>query len=75
MHLCEEKKSLKKKMGLNGWCLFGLSLNCISPPFCLLKINNQYIVHDMFSSHNDVHLWNVYQIEKEKKKKEMEKNL
>lgn len=22
------------------------------------------IVHDVFSSHNDVHLWNVYQIKK-----------
>lgn len=29
----------------------------------------QVIVHDVFSGHNDVHLWNVYQIEKNWEKK------
>lgn len=58
VHLSEEKKSLKN-MGLNGWCLFCLNLSCISPLLCLLKTNKQTkkdIVHDVFSSHNDVHL-------------------
>lgn len=27
------------------------------------------IVHDVFSGHNDVHLWNVYQIKKKNKTK------
>lgn len=30
--------------------------------------NKKDIVHDVFSSHNDVHLWNVYQIKKWEKK-------
>lgn len=38
---------------------------------CLLKTNKKkVIVHDVFSSHNDVHLWNVYQIKKLRKKKQ-----
>lgn len=35
-----------------------------------MKTNKKkVVVHDVFSSHNDVHLWNVYQIKKWKKKK------
>lgn len=75
VHLSEEKKSLKN-MGLNGWCLFCLNLSCISPLLCLLKTNKKKkdIVHDVFSSHNDVHLWNVYQIKKWEKKEKKKIN-
>lgn len=40
---------------------------------CYVYENKQKkdIVHDVFSSHNDVHLWNVYQIKKYKKMKKM----
>lgn len=55
--ICLKKKKSLKNMGLNGWCLFCLNLSCISPLLCLLKTNKKKdIVHDVFSSHNDVHL-------------------
>lgn len=69
-----KKKIIGKNMGLNGWCLFCLNLSCISPLLCLLKEKKKKdIVHDVFSGHNDVHLWNVYQIKKKNKTKREKK--
>ena len=71
MHVSEEKKIIEK-YGFKWMVLvlFESELYIASVMFIENK-QKKDIVHDVFSSHNDVHLWNVYQIKKcEKKKKE-----
>lgn len=53
--------------------LFESQLYIASVMFIENKQKKKDIVHDVFSGHNDVHLWNVYQIKKMKKKKSNEK--
>lgn len=57
---------------MDGACFVWISV--VYRLCCLLKTNKKKdIVHDVFSSHNDVHLWNVYQIKKWGKKQKQKK--
>lgn len=73
VHLSEEKKKKIEKHGFKWMVLvlFGSELYIASVMFMENKQTNKQkkedIVHEVFSSHNDVHLWNVYQIKKRKR--------
>lgn len=75
--ICLKRKKIIEKYGFKWMVLvlFESGLYIASVMFIENK-QKKDIVHDVFSSHNDVHLWNVYQIKKqEKKRKEKNKSV
>lgn len=75
MHLSEEKKIIEK-YGFK-WMVLVLfeSQLYIASVVYWKQTKKKDIVHDVFSSHNDVHLWNVYQIKKWGKKQKKKKSV
>lgn len=63
VHLSEEEK---KKHWVLWMVLVRFELYIAA--VMLRKTKKKDLVHDVFSSHNDVHLWIVYQIKKKMKK-------
>lgn len=70
------RKKIIEKYGFKWMVLvlFESELYIASVMFIENKQKKKDIVHDVFSSHNDVHLWNVYQIKKWEKKEKKKIN-